>query len=209
MAKETEIKLRIQDLPALQRNLRKLRARIAVPRTLEHNLLFDTARSDLKRREQLLRIRTETRIGARRAPDKEEKRALLTFKQPEKRKSGSRHHKTREETELEASDDTALASIFKALRLRPWFHYEKFRTTYRLPQSHNWARSLLIELDETPIGVFLELEGPGSAIDRAAKALGFAHADYIVSNYIELYRQHCRKQGKQPTAMTFRTRSNA
>jgi len=41
-----------------------------------------------------------------------------------------------------------------------WFRYEKYRTTFRLPDSNAWANGLLIELDETPIGTFVELEGP-------------------------------------------------
>ena len=38
-------------------------------------------------------------------------------------------------------------------------------------------RGLLIELDETPIGAFVELEGPAEAIDRAATELGFGKSD--------------------------------
>jgi len=53
-----------------------------------------------------------------------------------------------------------------------WFRYEKYRTTFRLPDSNAWANGLLIELDETPIGTFVELEGPAAAIDRAAEELG-------------------------------------
>jgi len=40
-----------------------------------------------------------------------------------------------------------------------WFQYEKFRTTFCLPESNAWAVGLLIELDETPIGVFLGWKG--------------------------------------------------
>jgi hypothetical protein len=34
-------------------------------------------------------------------------------------------------------------------------------------------------LDETPAGVFLELEGPSRWIDRTARRLGFAESDYL------------------------------
>jgi hypothetical protein len=62
--------------------------------------------------------------------------------------------------------------------LRPWFRYEKYRSTYRLPG----FSELLVELDETPIGDFLELEGECGAIDRCAVLLGFRPADYIVKS---------------------------
>ena len=60
MPEEREIKLRIENLPALQHALAKLGARIAKPRVHEHNTIFDTPEFTLAKREQLLRIRTET-----------------------------------------------------------------------------------------------------------------------------------------------------
>jgi len=72
-----------------------------------------------------------------------------------------------------------------------------------LPASTAWAKRLLIEIDETPIGVFLELEGPGKAIDRAAQALGFTKSDYVPENYMVLYREYCRSKGQQPADMLF------
>jgi hypothetical protein len=66
-----------------------------------------------------------------------------------------------------------------------------------------WARGLLLELDKTPIGIFLELEGPATAIDRAAHSLGFAKRDYVVANYMVLYREHCRGRGEKPRDMLF------
>jgi adenylate cyclase, class 2 len=198
MAQETEIKLRINDARDFQRRLKRLGVRILVSRTREVNVLFDTARADLKDREQLLRIRTEKPATGRNRRRAARQRVLLTFKRPveQSNKAGAaERHKTREELELEASDAKALANIFEALGLREWFRYEKIRTTYCLPDRARWAKGLLIELDETPIGLFAELEGPAKAIDRTAKELGFAQRDYIVANYMELYRDHCRERG--------------
>ena len=48
--------------------------------------------------------------------------------------------------------------------LEPWFRYEKYRSTYRLPG----LPGVKVELDETPIGDFLEVEGAARGIDRAA-----------------------------------------
>jgi adenylate cyclase, class 2 len=101
------------------------------------------------------------------------------------------------------SDGKALARILEGLGMRGWFHYEKFRTTFRLPASQRWAKALLLELDETPIGIFLELEGPASAIDRAAQALGFEKSDYVLANYMVLYREYCQSRREQPSDMLF------
>jgi adenylate cyclase class 2 len=109
----------------------------------------------------------------------------------------------REELELQISDGPALASILEGLGMRPWFRYEKFRTKYRLPKAQRWAKGLVIDLDQTPIGTFVELEGPAGSIDRAAKALGFTKKDYIVANYFVLYLAECRRRGRKPGDMLF------
>lgn len=203
MGKEREIKLRIEDLKALRRLLAKLGARVVRGRVHERNALFDTPAFNLAKREQLLRIRTERPVGGRGTAGS---RSVVTFKRPISKRRVSRKretHKVREEVELEVSDHQALARIFQGLGMRGWFQYEKFRTTFRLPASKGWAKGLLIELDETPIGVFLELEGPASAIDRAAKALGFEKRDYILANYVALHREYCRCRGQEPSDMLF------
>ena len=203
MGKEREIKLRIADLPALRRALRRLGARVVRPRLHERNVLFDTEERSLASHEQLLRIRTESPVGRRR---KGGPRSLVTFKRPLVVRGSSKkdeRHKVREEIEMEISDAKALAMIFEGLGMPSWFQYEKFRTTFRLRASNAWAKGLLIELDETPIGVFLELEGPANAIDRTAKALGFETSDYVLANYMVLYREYCRDRGEEPGDMLF------
>ena len=209
MAEEREIKLRIEDLPALQHALAKLGARIAKPRVHERNILFDTQQFTLAKREQLLRIRTETLAAKTR---KSSPRSVVTFKRPipaARSARKSERHKVREEIELKISDAKALALILEGLGLRGWFHYEKFRTTFQLRASNAWAKRLLLELDETPIGVFLELEGPAKAIDRAAQALGFKKKDYILANYLVLYREFSARRGEQPADMLFAKKKRA
>ena len=203
MAKEREIKLRIEDLPGLRRRLAKLGVRVVKLRLHEHNSLFDTDERALAKREQLLRIRTELPAGRGR---KDVPRTVVTFKRPIvtlRAGKNRERHKVREEIELEISDAKALATIFEGLGMSRWFQYEKFRTTFGLRASNAWAAGLLIELDETPIGVFLELEGPARAINRAAKALGFVKREYILANYMVLYRQYCRSRGQGPRDMLF------
>ena len=209
MPEEREIKLRIENLPALQHALAKLGARIAKPRVHEHNTIFDTPEFTLAKREQLLRIRTETLAAKSR---KSGPHSVVTFKSPIPAAGSagkSARHKVREEIELKISDAKALAAIFQGLGLRGWFQYEKFRTTFQLRASNAWAKRLLLELDETPIGVFLELEGPAKAIDRAAQVLGFPKKAYILANYLVLYREFSARRGEEPSHMLFAKKTRA
>jgi adenylate cyclase class 2 len=217
MAREIEIKLRVKDVQQLRVALKRMGARLARARTArvhEWNTVFDTASQDLRRREQLLRIRLEAPEGhsLRRAKNAA-RPALLTFKQPTRETqalAGKRpqqgRHKVREEIELRIGDAAALARIFEALNLRASVYYEKYRTTFRLPTSSRWATGLLIELDETPIGNFVELEGPPRAIDRAARALGFSKKDYILKNYLRLNAEDRLRRGVEPGDMVFPAR---
>lgn len=214
MARETEIKLKISDLPAFHRALKRMGARLASPgasKVHEENVIFDTPQSGLAKHGQLLRIRTETPEVQRKSKNALPKqRVILTFKQPMAQRaaagvdaSSNGSYKVREETEVEVAEAGNLAKIFEGLGLGGWFRYEKYRTTFRLPASKAWAKGLLIELDETPIGTFVELEGPAAAIDRAAQELGFSKRDYILTNYLRLYMEECRRKGQQPNHMLF------
>jgi hypothetical protein len=49
----------------------------------------------------------------------------------------------------------------------------------------------------------VELEGPAAAIDRAAQELGYSRRDYVLKNYLVLYMEECRRQGKEPMDMVF------
>jgi adenylate cyclase class 2 len=211
MAQETEIKLRVSDVEAFQSGLKRIGARLAaVGRVHEWNVIFDTPRNDLAKRGQLLRIRVETPRNGPKRPKRERKRVVLTFKRPMEQGTepmvpmhADGGYKVREEIELEVADAENLTKIFEGLGMKGWFRYEKYRTTYQLPGSKKWAKGLWIELDETSIGTFVELEGPPQAIDRAAKELGFSKHEYIAMNYLSLYLEHCRAQGIEPRDMMF------
>lgn len=223
MPRETEIKIRILNSKSFLRTLKKLGAKPSSPRVHEHNLIFDTPDGGLAKHGQLLRIRTESPapgpIGSHKRPSpatnhkskKSPPRTLLTFKSPPDQLAigpaapspSDRRYKVREEIELTLTDPGSLQRIFEGLGLKGWFRYEKFRTPYRLPARLAWAKDLVIDLDETPIGTFVELEGPGSAIDRAARALGFSPRDYVLKNYLVLYVDDCKRQNLQPSNMLF------
>ena len=207
--RETEIKLKIEDVKALRRRLKQLGARPVTARQArvhEENVIFDTPQGGLAKHGQLLRIRTETPQGPGKAR-KAKPRVLLTFKRPVPAEHPSDgFHKVREEIEMEVTDAATLTTIFEGLGIKGWFRYEKYRTTFQLPASKAWARGLLIELDETPIGTFIELEGPAAAIDRAAQELGYSKRHYVLKNYLILYVEECRRRGEQPVHMVFPVR---
>ena len=113
------------------------------------------------------------------------------------------------ETELEVTDGRALAKIFEGLGMRGWFSYEKYRTTWKLKAAERWAKDLLVEVDQTPLGTYVELEGPGEAIERAASSLGFSPKDYLTKNYLTLYAEDCRRKGVAPGNMLFETKKSA
>jgi adenylate cyclase, class 2 len=213
MARETEIKLKIDDVRAFRRALKRIRARPVGGgngRVHEENVIFDTPQGGLAKHGQLLRIRTETPEVRGKSKAAPRQRVVVTFKQPIARlaaaKSGAARpgsYKVRDEVEVEVSESGTLSKIFEGLGMSGWFRYEKYRTTFRLAASKAWARDLLIELDETPIGTFVELEGPAEAIDRAATELGFSKRDYVLKNYLVLYMEECRRKGEQPRHMVF------
>lgn len=207
--RETEIKLAIKDLPGV---IEKLHALGIKPRgrVLERNTLFDTDGSDLRNRGRLLRLRSETPAPSAFALGGPE-RTILTAKSPaptdaELRKPELYKHNLEREVVLRASKrapgakrtlvDRGWPFALGCLGLRSKFRYEKYRTAFR-------AKGLHVELDETPVGTFLELEGKAEAIDGFARDLGFGTKDYIRATYFELYAAERRKKGRPVAHMLF------
>lgn len=207
---EVEVKLRVADPAALRRHLARLGFRPAAGgRVHERNTLFDTPQGGLAKHGQLLRVRVEEPSGkAGDAGRAGKNRAVLTYKGPAEPAPATgggqaKRYKVRQEIEAGVADPKQLRLILEALGLRGWFRYEKYRTSYRPPGKLRWATGLQVELDETPIGVFVELEGPPEAIDRVAGLLGYSPADYITKSYLALYLDQCRKQGLPAGDMVF------
>ena len=91
-----------------------------------------------------------------------------------------------------------MSQIFHELGLDLVFRYEKYRTEFTRA-----GKPGTITMDETPIGDFLELEGPSEWIDETASLLGFSRTDYILDSYVKLYLADCERLGLQPTHMIF------
>jgi adenylate cyclase class 2 len=195
---EIEIKLRITDISKIRQKIKSLGAKTQ-PRVREQNTLYDTPESDLRRRGMLLRIRIETPAPENKRPTRRE-RVILTSKAPPRHPPTKKPPRYKERAEREqivkAQSSRQYAAALTSLGFRPAFRYDKFRTTFRLPNLH-------LDLDETPAGTFLELEGKPQAIDRAAEALGFSKKAYLRLTYWDLYVADCRRRGAHPKNMLF------
>jgi len=197
-AREIEIKLRITDLSELLRKIRRLHC-VCKGRVFERNVLYDTPEGDFRRRGWLLRLRVETPAASKLLPAGRAS-AVVTSKAPIPASRSSRY-KEKLEREVAVRRPQSWADTLLSLGLYPAFCYEKCRTTFRLSGLH-------LELDETPVGAFLELEGSPRAIDRAARALGYAARDYFRGTYWDLYAAACRRAGKPIRNMVFRAKKN-
>ena len=208
---EIEVKLRVADAAGMRQRLRRMGGRL-LRRVHEMNTLFDTPGATLRKRGRLMRLRAETTQSGRPAAaagPRKQARYVLTFKGPAKRErekqkapDGKRcdaRYKVREETEFIVGDPRALLAVVNVAGMRPSFRYEKFRTSYSVPG----AGGVHVEFDETPAGVFLELEGPRRAIDRMAHRLGYRPADYITVSYGVLHYEDCLRRGIPAGDMLF------
>ncbi len=197
---EIEIKLPVTDLRATIHAIRALGA-ISQGRIFESNTLYDTPHSDLRCRGRLLRVRTEFAApGTSRVHSTRVRRVVLTSKGPSRQHQSPKknpRYKERAEREVVADHDSRdWRATLAPLGFQPQFHYEKYRTSFRL-------RGLHLDLDETPVGTFLELEGHPTAIDRVARALGYRPDHYIRATYWDVYAADCRRRGRKPGNMVF------
>ncbi len=162
---ESEVKLRIEDRLRTRQALEAMGATLQQPRAFEDNLVFDRE-GLLRSRGHLLRVRRSA--GG----------AVVTFKGPSRVEEGVR---VRTEVETRVEDPQSFEWILGMLGYRPVFRYQKYRETF------SW-RDLVIVLDDTPLGCFLEIEGTLDSIHLAAVALGASSRDYITASYAQLFR---------------------
>ena len=180
MALEREIKLRFDSVEEARAKILALGATPLHGRRLQEDALLDTEDESLRRQRSTLRVRSE---GGK---------SLLTFKGP----ILPGIIKIREEHETVVADGVVLLAILESLGMHIWFRYEKYREEFE-------ADDVVITVDETPVGVFVELEGGEAAIHATAQALGRTLADYITDSYRFLFLQHRDAHGLAGHDMVF------
>jgi len=177
---EREIKLPFESPETARQAVTSAGASPFRARRLQHDCLLDTADKRLTSRGSALRVR------------RDEGRTILTFKGPPETST----MKLREEIETDGGEADLLLSILERLGFRVWFRYEKYREEYR-------KRDVIIAVDETPIGTFVEIEGGEAEVAAAARAMGRGPEAYVLESYRELFAQRCEAHGVPATDMLF------
>jgi adenylate cyclase class 2 len=117
--------------------------------------------------------------------------------------------KQREELELafDGREADMMAAILDRIGYQPWFRYEKDREIWRLGGGIGAASdpgsSVEICLDHTPMGDFVELEGPIEALEPACVALGLDPEKAVRGSYVTLWEEHRASNPTAPTHMVF------
>ncbi len=185
MAVEIELKFSVDDLSALEDKLRTLGFRLDTPRTFESNTLYDTPERSLRAQKQILRIRQYGDTWT------------LTHKAPQPNTDDT-FYKTRIETETAVADGEALAQVFATLGYLPVFRYEKFRAEWSDPATKHH-----LVLDETPIGIFAELEGDPAWIDATLAALNVPAEKRTTESYGKLFLNWKERTRSDAEHLTF------
>ncbi len=178
---EREIKLRYDSPATARQAVVEAGATPLRARRLQNDCLLDRDTEPLGERHNTLRVRVD--VGDR---------AYLTFK-------GTPvlgMTKGREELETTVGDGALLLQLFERLGFHVWFRYQKYREEFH-------SGDLVIAVDESPIGTFVELEGSEEDILAMSETLGRPTSDFVLDSYLALFRQHCAAQGSSATQMLF------
>lgn len=168
---EIEVKLQTESTEDALERLSRLPATLEEAPRFEDNEIFDTSDGRFASTHSLLRLRVV------------DGRGTITFK--EKVKSDIQA-KVRSEVETEVTSPDAIRTIFEKMGLARTWRYQKYRS-YHSWTDHQTGDKLKICLDDTPIGVFVELEGPKETIDRATAGMGYGQGDQIIDDYRTLH----------------------
>jgi len=180
MTVEREIKLRYDSVESAQAAVLAAGATPRLGRRLQEDALLDTDDESLRRRRCVLRIRVENG------------KSRITFKGPVQPSD----MKVRDEFETVIGDGALLLRVFEELGFHVWFRYEKYREEF----THE---NVIVAIDETPVGIFVEIEGCEQGIASMARALGRRPADYVVDSYRTLFLKHRDEFGLAGTDMVF------
>jgi adenylate cyclase class 2 len=178
---EEEIKVRVAALEPVRQRLREQRAALVHPRAFEENFIVDDAEERIFRGGRLLRVRRWGEEG------------FVTFKGRATFQGGV---KQRAETQCRVDDPQALLEILAQLGLRVTRRYQKWREAWQL-------EGVEVVLDETPMGPFVELEGPAELLRPLARTLGLDPDGALAGSYSELWVAWRRSHPEAPVDMVF------
>jgi adenylate cyclase class 2 len=185
-AAEIELKFPVADVRAFRTAVEALGFTLVTERTFESNTLYDTEDRQLRERRQILRLR-----------EYGDRRTLTHKRQPEG--EADTRYKTRIETESSVEDCAAIAEVFAHMGYVPAFRYEKYRTEWVAPAGGDGK----LVLDETPIGVWAELEGEPAWIDAMLERLGVNPEQCLTDSYGKLFLRWKEESGSPAEHLTF------
>jgi adenylate cyclase class 2 len=165
---ESELKIPVTDLEQVRGYLQRARAVMVQSMAREVNILLDTDDGRLRKAGCVLRLR---RHGDRR---------LLTFKGPADFRGAI---KERPEHETEVFDLENAVEIFRELGFTISMRYEKDREEWLLDD-------VSVVLDRTPMGSFVEVEGPPEKLGETADLLGLNVNSAVRDSYASLWLAH-------------------
>jgi adenylate cyclase class 2 len=180
---EREVKLRFASVEEARDAVLAAGATPLLGRRLQEDALLDTEDESLRRRRCVLRVRIENG------------KSRITFKGPVQPSIV----KVREEVETMVGDGEVLLHVFRELGFHVWFRYQKYREEF----AHE---DVIVAIDETPVGVFVEIEGSEPGISAMADALGRSAEDYILDSYRGLFLRHRDECGIVGSDMVFEDR---
>jgi adenylate cyclase class 2 len=177
---EREIKLRFASPAEARDAIIKTGATPIRGRRFQEDCLLDDTGEHLRQRRCVLRIRIE------------QGKSLLTFKGPMQQST----MKLREEIETVVGDGDTLLHLLRELGFDVWFRYQKYREEFAYGD-------VIIALDETPIGTFVEIEGGEEGIIEMSRALGHGPGDFIADSYRTLFCHYRDEHQLAATDMVF------
>lgn len=183
---EREIKIPVVDpQDAIERILRA-GAALGLPRHWERNWVLDRA-------EELLRARSLLRVRDRWSESGDALGAVVTVKRPLESAAAAEGIKERHEEEVAVADAAGTVQVFSRLDYRVVRRYHKVRTAW-------WLDEHEIVLDETPIGPWIEIEGPQPS--SIARQLGLPEQGDL-RNYLSIYEAERLMRPELPVDMVF------
>lgn len=174
MAKEIEVKFKIETPCLIEKDLKKLGAK-KIRQTFEKDTYY--AFPSLKKTQLTIRLRKMGNKG------------LFTLKYPVS-KEKSKRYKILNELETTVKDVVTFGVMLKKIGFKPVFLKEKFRKTYTL-------RHALITIDKLPhIGFYIEIEGAKNSIKEISRLLKLDQKRSEVLTYADIFERYKKAHNK-------------